>query len=284
MRTYARRLERDLRAPAATGAAADDRAPCASASARRLSWVPRCRQRLLPAPLGLGEPRWVDDARFDVAAHVVAAQRSRATRSARERFAELRDALLSTPLDRAARCGSSRSSPRLADGRARRRRARAPRDGRRRRGAAGRAADCSTSDGDEPPAPAPLAGRSARAERRAARARSARPRRRADVRARRATSRAPSTHPRATARSALRDAGRLAHALSQDLLPARARLRAEPPARPAPHARRSTASRSSDLRAVTRGCAGTRNDVGLAVDRRARCARSRSSTAARPSR
>ena len=37
----------------------------------RLRWVPRCRQRLLPAPLGFGEPCWVDDDDFDVRAHIV---------------------------------------------------------------------------------------------------------------------------------------------------------------------------------------------------------------------
>src|SRR6266536_3579212 len=41
-------------------------------AAGRLHEVPWCRWRLEPAPLGLSEPRWVDDIRFDLAAHIVA--------------------------------------------------------------------------------------------------------------------------------------------------------------------------------------------------------------------
>lgn len=42
--------------------------------AARLDRVPRCRQRVAFAPLGLAAPAWVDDAGFDVARHVVAAR------------------------------------------------------------------------------------------------------------------------------------------------------------------------------------------------------------------
>lgn len=38
----------------------------------RLGLVPRLRQRLAPTPLGIAEPVWVDDDRFDIASHVVA--------------------------------------------------------------------------------------------------------------------------------------------------------------------------------------------------------------------
>jgi diacylglycerol O-acyltransferase / wax synthase len=38
--------------------------------APRIASVPRLRQRLLPTPLGCGRPIWVDDAAFDLAAHV----------------------------------------------------------------------------------------------------------------------------------------------------------------------------------------------------------------------
>src|SRR5919108_157097 len=41
-------------------------------AAGRLHEVPWCRWRLDPAPLGLSEPRWIDDVRFDLAAHIVA--------------------------------------------------------------------------------------------------------------------------------------------------------------------------------------------------------------------
>src|SRR6478752_10778871 len=41
-------------------------------AAGRLQKVPWCRWRLEPAPLGLTEPRWIDDARFDLTAHIAA--------------------------------------------------------------------------------------------------------------------------------------------------------------------------------------------------------------------
>ena len=37
-------------------------------AAGRLHEVPWCRWRLDPSPLGLSEPRWIDDARFDLRA------------------------------------------------------------------------------------------------------------------------------------------------------------------------------------------------------------------------
>src|SRR3954465_13937996 len=41
-------------------------------AAGRLHAVPWSRWRLDPAPLGLSEPRWVDDVRFDLSAQIVA--------------------------------------------------------------------------------------------------------------------------------------------------------------------------------------------------------------------
>src|SRR3954465_8524851 len=41
-------------------------------AAGRLHEVPWCRWRLDRAPLGLSEPRWIDDAQFDLRAHIVA--------------------------------------------------------------------------------------------------------------------------------------------------------------------------------------------------------------------
>src|SRR4051794_41708631 len=41
-------------------------------AAGRLHEVPCCRWRLDPAPLGLSEPRWIDDVGFDLAAHILA--------------------------------------------------------------------------------------------------------------------------------------------------------------------------------------------------------------------
>ncbi|HEU0318402.1 MAG TPA: wax ester/triacylglycerol synthase domain-containing protein, partial [Solirubrobacteraceae bacterium] len=59
----------------------------------RLRFVPRCRQRVQFHPLGLGEPRWIDDETFDVAAHV----KDLGEPLSLERFRELRDELLSEP-------------------------------------------------------------------------------------------------------------------------------------------------------------------------------------------
>jgi diacylglycerol O-acyltransferase / wax synthase len=84
--------------------------------AARLDELEWCRWRLQPAPLGLSEPRWVKDHRFDLAAHV------RALSEPDEpvgygRFAELRDALLSEPLDHARAPWEIWLVPRLEDGR-----------------------------------------------------------------------------------------------------------------------------------------------------------------------
>jgi WS/DGAT/MGAT family acyltransferase len=68
-------------------------------AAGRLHEVPWCRWRLDDAPLGLSEPRWIDDAHFDLAAHIVELTPpddvvSYAT------FEALRSTVLSAPLDR----------------------------------------------------------------------------------------------------------------------------------------------------------------------------------------
>jgi WS/DGAT/MGAT family acyltransferase len=57
----------------------------------RLHRAPRYRQRLAAIPLGLDDPVWIDDARFDVALHVRHADH--------EDFGELVDEVMSTPLD-----------------------------------------------------------------------------------------------------------------------------------------------------------------------------------------
>jgi WS/DGAT/MGAT family acyltransferase len=57
---------------------------------QRLHRAPRYRQRLAAVPLGLDDPVWIDDARFDVARHV--------RRSDHEDFGELVDEVMSTPL------------------------------------------------------------------------------------------------------------------------------------------------------------------------------------------
>jgi WS/DGAT/MGAT family acyltransferase len=227
----------------------------------RLSWVPRCRQRLLPAPLGLGEPRWVDDERFDVAAHVVALT-DPADPVGPERFAALRDGLLSEPLDRTRPLWSLAFVPRLADGRLAvvGRVHHAMADGAAALQIALLTIDIEGHDDAGAPAPwraeappstlqraldpfvhgAELCSGVARDVVRAARS------------------------PRATVSDALRDAGRLVHALSEDLLPHAPESGLNQPLGP----RRTLVQHRvalDEVRAVSRGAPGTRNDVGLAA-------------------
>src|SRR3954453_10962395 len=68
-------------------------------AAGRLHEVPWCRWRLDPAPLGLSEPRWIDDDQFDLTAHIVALTRPE-DRVSYASFEELRSSVLSAPLDR----------------------------------------------------------------------------------------------------------------------------------------------------------------------------------------
>ena len=67
--------------------------------AGRLRHAPRFRQRLAFTPGGFAEPVWVDDARFDVAEHVIALAEPGQVLP-RARFDELCDAVLSLPLAR----------------------------------------------------------------------------------------------------------------------------------------------------------------------------------------
>jgi diacylglycerol O-acyltransferase len=84
--------------------------------AGRLHDVPWCRWRLQGAPLGLSEPRWVDDREFDLAAHVLALSEPE-QRVPYGELASLRDAVLSRPLDRSRAPWQIFLIPRLEDGR-----------------------------------------------------------------------------------------------------------------------------------------------------------------------
>lgn len=84
--------------------------------AARLEDLEWCRWRLQSAPLGLAEPRWVDDGAFDLAAHVRALAEPEELVSY-QRFARLRDQLLSEPLDRSQALWQICLIPRLEDGR-----------------------------------------------------------------------------------------------------------------------------------------------------------------------
>ncbi len=84
--------------------------------AGRLDQLDWCRWRLQSAPLGLSEPRWVRDDKFDLEAHVRALSRP-AEGLSYERFADLRDDAFSQPLDLRRAPWEICMVPRLADGR-----------------------------------------------------------------------------------------------------------------------------------------------------------------------
>ena len=84
--------------------------------AARLSRVPRFRQRLAFPPLRLSEPWWVDDTGFEIASHVTEMVEPDLPVSL-TRFAELTNATLSEPLDRARPLWHLHLVPRLEDGR-----------------------------------------------------------------------------------------------------------------------------------------------------------------------
>jgi len=84
--------------------------------AGRLRYAPRCRQRLVFAPAGLGEPYWVDDQDFDLDFHVRRLGDPYQPPS-QARFGELCDEVLSRPLDRRRPLWEIHLAPRLANGR-----------------------------------------------------------------------------------------------------------------------------------------------------------------------
>ncbi len=102
------------------GAPGDRPRPTAEAmrelAAGRLHEVPWCRWRLAGAPLGLSEPRWIDDANFDLSAHIVQLTGLDDAVS-NETFETLRSTVLSAPLDRSRPLWQVFLVPRLEDGR-----------------------------------------------------------------------------------------------------------------------------------------------------------------------
>ena len=77
--------------------------------AGRLGRAPRYRQRLADVPLGLHDPVWVDDARFDASAHLRHAHRAD--------IGALVDSVLSSPLERGRPLWEIWIADELADGR-----------------------------------------------------------------------------------------------------------------------------------------------------------------------
>ncbi|PTL60514.1 wax ester/triacylglycerol synthase family O-acyltransferase [Paraconexibacter algicola] len=101
-------------APRADGRPVTIEALRASVSAR-LRYAERFRQRVAFPPAGFGEPVWIDDERFDIAAHVVPMSAPDEPLS-RARFDELVDRCLSTPLDRTRALWRIELAPQLEDG------------------------------------------------------------------------------------------------------------------------------------------------------------------------
>ena len=85
-------------------------------AAGRVHEVPWCRWRLDSSPLGLTEPRWIDDAKFDLSAHLVQLTASDDPVSLAS-FEALRSSVLSTPLDRSRPLWQIFLVPQLEDGR-----------------------------------------------------------------------------------------------------------------------------------------------------------------------
>ena len=85
-------------------------------AAGRLHEVPWCRWRLEGVPLGLSEPRWVEDPDFDLSAHIVELTEP-GDRVSPTTFAALRSAVLSAPLDRSRPLWQIFLVPCLEDGR-----------------------------------------------------------------------------------------------------------------------------------------------------------------------
>jgi WS/DGAT/MGAT family acyltransferase len=85
-------------------------------AAGRVHEVPWCRWRLAEAPLHLSEPRWIDDADFDLAAHIVQLT-GPDDHVSDETFEALGSTALSVPLDRSRPLWQVFLVPRLHDGR-----------------------------------------------------------------------------------------------------------------------------------------------------------------------
>jgi diacylglycerol O-acyltransferase len=226
----------------------------------RLDWVPRCRQHLSPAPLGLGEPSWVDDPHFDIARHVIEIG-DRDIPMSLEHLAALRDALLSEPLDRTRPLWQIALVPRLSDGRmaviGRVHHAMAD-------GVAALQVGMLVLDIDGAPETPPRPWRAAPA--RSSLRRALDPLMhgaKVTSRAARDVARA-CEHPRTSAGAVLRDAGRAAQAIAEDLLPRAPGSQLNGALGP----RRTLVQHRvplTRLREITRGNPATRNDAGLAA-------------------
>ena len=221
----------------------------------RLRYVPRCRQRLEFHPLGLGAPRWIDDEAFDLDEHIVGLEEPLSL----GRFCELRDELLSTPLDRSRSLWQIAFAPRLDDGRV---------------GVVGRVHHAMADgggalliaalglDGDDDDAPPDIEPWRPTPPRRLV-VRAVDPLLEgAEVTARMAGDIARAAlAPRASARAVVRDAQRVVGALTEDLLPRAPKSQLN--VRPSP--RRTLLSHREPLDELRGAGPGTLNDVALAI-------------------
>ena len=229
-------------------------------AAGRLHEVPWCRWRLDPAPLGLSEPRWIDDVRFDLAAHIVALTRPE-DRVSYASFEALRSTVLSAALDRSRPLWQIFLVPQLADGRVGMvgKLHHALVDGLAALQIVGLIADPAPDVASQPPVPWQPRGRPGRV----GWALDAVTRTFADgVGALRAGASA-AAHPPATIANAVRGAGRVLGAAAEEVLSP-----APPSALNAPIGARRTLvgyhARRDELQAARRA-GGTLNDVGLAA-------------------
>ena len=225
---------------------------------RRLRNVPRCRQRLQFHPLGLGDPRWIDDPEFELEAHVVALGEPDEPLSLL-RFEQLRDELLSAPLDRSRPLWQIALAPLLEDGRVGvvGRVHHAMADGAAALQVTSLALDADSAADQGAPEP----WRAEPAPRTALRAvdpllHSAEVAAHAVGDAARAA-----MSPRASARTVLRDAQRVVGALTEDLLPRAPETRLHRELGP----RRTLVSHREALDDLRGAGAGSLNDVGLAI-------------------
>jgi WS/DGAT/MGAT family acyltransferase len=224
----------------------------------RLRHVPRCRQRLQFHPLGLGEPHWIDDPAFELEAHVIALSDSDEPLTL-QRFEQLRDALLSAPLDRSRPLWQIALAPLLEDGRVGivGRVHHAMADGAAALQVASLALDVDSqadAGAAEPWRPEPARGPALRAVDPLLHG--------AEVAAHAVGDAARAAmRPRESARGVLREAQRVVGALTEDLLPRAPESQLNHDLGP----RRTLISHREGLEVLHGTGAGTLNDVGLAI-------------------
>lgn len=230
-------------------------------AADRLHEVPWCRWRLEGAPLGLSEPRWVDDPDFDLSARIVQLTEPDDPVS-HGTFAALRSTVLSAPLDRSKPLWQIFLVPCLEDGRVGMvgKIHHALVDGIAALQIVGLVLDAAAGTGFEPAVRWRLNDRSGPAAQVLSAVTDAADAGLGAVHA----GAAAAIRPRATVRRAVKGAGRLMSAARNDVLPRAPESGLNVPI----GARRALLgyhATREDLRAARAAVGGTLNDIGLAV-------------------